>query len=167
MNHSSDNADQDRPGNRRDGISLIEVIACMAIVGIMMVPISSVMRSSRQAVTHAESRSPETDLRDGSRWLRRLIQDNTLVETHSDVVVLKLNTGDYVKIYATNDELVMDNGKEAVVLMTDVLGAEFGEIKQATAPGNVIGVKMAIYVLDPTTGNKKNLTSVVSIPTQF
>jgi prepilin-type N-terminal cleavage/methylation domain-containing protein len=156
-----------KSGHRRDGISLIEVIASMAIVGIMMVPISSVMRSSRQAISHVESRSAETDLRDGARWLRRLIQDNTLVETRSNVVVLKLATGDDVRIYVTRNELVMDNGIDAVVLMTDVLGAEFVEIKQSTASGKVTGVMIVIDILDPITGSKKSLTSVVSIPTQY
>jgi hypothetical protein len=151
----------------RVGISLIEVIACMAIVGIMMVPISSLMRSSRQAISHAESRSPEADLRDGSRWLRRLIQDNTLVQALPDVLLLKLTTGELVRVYVSKDELVMDNGKEVVLLMSDIVSVEFGEIKQSATPGNVIGLKMVINMLDTTTGNKESLTSVVSIPPQY
>ena len=152
---------------RRNGISLIEVIACMTILGIMMIPISSVMRASRQAVVSAENRSADVALRDGSRWVRRLIQDNTLLQTQPDVLVLQLTTGDYVKVYLSKDELVMNDGKEAVVLMSDVLDAQFGEIKQESAPGKVIGLEMAVTVLDTTTGAKKSLTSVVSIPTQF
>ena len=152
---------------RHHGISLIEVIACMAIVGIMMVPITSVMRSSRQAITFAEGSTPETDLRDGSRWLGHLIQDNTLIATQSDGVVLQMTTGDLVKIYVDNDELVMNNGNEAVVLMSDVVSAEFAEIKQSTHPGELIGVRMKIDTLDPTSGEKNSLTSVASIPTQY
>ena len=167
MNPSNRKIDRVQFGLRRNGISLIEVIACMAIVGITLVPISSVMRSSRQAISLAENGDVQTDLRDGSRWLRQLIQDNTVTYAQSEVLVLQLTTGDYVKIYMQDDELVMDNGKEAVTLMTDVLDVAFGEIKQSTYPEKLVGVKMAVYMLDPASGEKQSLTSVVSIPTQY
>ena len=125
------------------------------------------MRSSRQAITHAQQRSPDTDLRDASRWLGRLIQDSAILSTQPHSIALQLSTGEVVKIGVRSHELIMDKGHEVVVLMPHVTGIEFGEIKQTASPHQRIGVKWAMNALDPNTHQKHSRTSVVSLPPQF
>ena len=151
----------------RRAISLIEVIASLTIVGLMLVPLSAVMRSSRQAITRAEDRSTEQQLRDGSNWLHRLIQDNQLIDVYSDALVLHLKSGDDVKIYVQSDALVMNDGSKAVEVMADVRQVAFGKINHPSDPSRAVGVKMAIEMTDPTSGIDDSLTTVVSLPPQL
>ena len=151
----------------RAGISLIEVIACTAILAVMMVPLASVMRSSRMAVERTQDLSAVDQLQDTSRWIRQAVHDGTIVDAQNDVIKLILADGQTVKIYRHDRDLVLDNGREQVVLLQDVTSVAFGIIHQAADRTKVIGLKMQIQKHDAASGRTEESTSVVSIDPQL
>ena len=152
---------------RRRGISLIEVIACTAIIAVMMVPLAGVMRSSRQAIQRAESISTETELRDSSSWLKRLVQDNQVLDVSSDALALRLSTGVDVKVFRDREGLVMSDGRDQTILQENVTRVQFGAVKQSVAPNPTIGIKMEIEAVDPDSKQSYQRSSIISLPPQF
>lgn len=151
---------------RRNAISLIEVIACMAIASIMMMPIAGVMRASNQAIVRAESQTPQAELRDASAWLRHFVQDNQVIEVRPSVLVLRRSSGENVQISVDRrrNTLVTHDGDHTVDLMAGVEAIQFERITQAASPNQLIGLKMSVEVTDGTDGRTVTHTSVVSIP---
>ncbi|TWT52823.1 hypothetical protein Pla22_04510 [Rubripirellula amarantea] len=151
----------------RKGISLIEVIACTAILAIMMVPLASLMRSSRMSLARSQSISVVDQLQDTSRWIRQAVSDGTLVDAQSDAIKLVMASGQTVKVYRQNRDLVLDDGREQVILLEEIEDVAFGDIRQSSSPGKLIGLKMQIRKRDAASGKTEETTTIVSIEPQL
>ncbi|MDA8746352.1 hypothetical protein N9N28_17150 [Rubripirellula amarantea] len=151
----------------RKGISLIEVIACTAILAIMMVPLASLMRSSRMSLARSQSISVVDQLQDTSRWIRQAVSDGTLVDAQSDAIKLVMASGQTVKVYRQNRDLILDDGREQVILLEGIEDVAFGDIRQSSSPGKLIGLKMQIRKRDAASGKTEETTTIVSIEPQL
>jgi hypothetical protein len=151
---------------RRNAISLIEVIACMGIASIMMMPIAGVMRASNQAIVRAESQTPQAELRDASAWLRHFVQDNQIIEVRPNALVLRRTSGEVVQISVDRrrNTLITNEGNHTVDLMAGVQTVEFERITQAASPSKLIGLKISVEVTGAADGQTATHTSLVSVP---
>lgn len=152
---------------KRLGVSLLEVIACTALVAIMMVPIAGVIRASGQAVAQSDlDVSTEAKMRRGLRWLSDSIRDGKLLGVGTNEIKLTLKSGLDVKIMIDKDNLVMTDGRDSVVVTEGVREIHFSEIKQSVVPNKTIGIAMKMSAIDPITRNVVSIGSMTSIPTQ-
>lgn len=60
---------------RRRGISLLEVIACIVLLSVIIIPISGLMRSSARTLESAQGLNDETRSIDALRHMRTTIQN--------------------------------------------------------------------------------------------
>ena len=99
MNKSPNTNSRFNRSSKRLGVSLIEVIACTALVAIMIVPIAGVIRASGQAIAQSDlDTSTEAKMRRGLCWLSDSIRDGQLLGVGSNEMKLTLNSGLDVKI---------------------------------------------------------------------
>lgn len=151
----------------RNGISLIEVIACTVIVTVMVIPIAGVIRVSGQSIARSNNGSPEANLRTGVRWLIETIHAGDVLEVGSDYLVLLTTGGEKVVFEVRSDQLVMDDGGNQVVLMDPVDKIEFSSIHQTDPPNLPIGITMTLRVKDPATGKLNSIDATISLPPQI
>ncbi len=152
---------------KRLGVSLIEVIACTALVAIMMVPIAGVIRASGQAIAQSDlDASTEAKMRRGLRWLSDSIRDGQLLGVGTNEMSLTLKSGLDVKFMIDQDNLVMTDGRDSVIVTEGVRQIQFAEINQSVLPNPTIGIGIKLSAVDPNTRNVVTISSMTSIPTQ-
>ena len=152
---------------KRLGVSLIEVIACTALVAIMIVPIAGIIRASGQAVAQSDlDSSTEAKMRRGLAWLSDSIRDGQLLGVGTNEMKLTLKSGLDVKFTIDDDNLVMTDGRDSVVVSEGVREIQFAEIKQSVSPNPTIGIEIKLSAIDPVTRNVVSISSMTSIPTQ-
>ncbi|MFK8112666.1 MAG: hypothetical protein AB8B91_10700 [Rubripirellula sp.] len=151
----------------RNGIGLLEVIICTGLLAVMMVPIAGVIRSSGQAIAHAEgSGTTESKMRESLRWVADAVRDGSLTSVQSRRLKLQLNTGDVVAIEVQRGSLVIDDGRQQTELLSGVRDIRFNLISQTTGARKPIGLTMAVRGTDPTTRNVVTINSTVALPPQ-
>ena len=145
--------------NPRAAVSLIEVIACMAIVGVMIVPIAGVIRASGQSI-HAASgnHSVQASLRTGLRWVAQTIRDGQVLAVQNRRLTLKLADGRTARIEVRGNELLMLSGRDQVVLAEGVRDVEFRSLVTGSRPPARVGVSITLRARD----NSGSLTSVAA-----
>lgn len=152
---------------RRRGIGLIEVIACTALVAILIAPIALVIRASSQSIAQsAGSTSIEAELRRSLRWITKVIRESDVTDVTNKVLELDLPNGNQGSVTEQNDSLILDDGDNEIVVMTDIKDVRFSEIRTNGNPKTRIGVEIRLRATDPATGEVIAVTTVVSIPTQ-
>lgn len=154
--------------SRRQGISLLEVIACTALVAVMIIPISGVIRSSGRAISQSNgSTSKEASLRIGLRWLQAAVRDGSVVNVRPrQLGILQMN-GDAATIRISRGNLVVETGQSQFVLAEDVRDVRFSELTQLAPPNNRTGISISLQAQDPTTGQRVAVASTVAIPPQL
>jgi len=167
MNHHNLAKQFSGPRINRRGVSLLEVIACTALVAILVVPVAGVIRASGQAIAQSDQdASTEAGLRRGLRWLSDAIRDGTVLSVGRNELRLTLNDGRDVRFAVTNGVLLMIDGRDQVVVADDVREIQFSEVNQATLPNSLIGIGISLRATDPGSRQPVIVNSMVSIPTQ-
>jgi hypothetical protein len=153
---------------KRQGVSLLEVIACTALVAVMIVPIAGVIRASGQAIQQSDGAvSTEARLRRGLHWLADAVRDGTIVSVQNRRLTVQPATGGPVSIEVQAGTLVMTDGSDLTVILQDVRDIRFTRINQTTPPNDLAGVTMALRARDPATRQFVTVNGTVGIPTQF
>ncbi len=149
---------------RRRGLSLIEVIACTAIVAVMIVPIASVIRSSSRTIQRVETDATAPQhLRSTSTWLRDTLRTSQIYAVATNSVKLQLPSGDDAAIYRKGKVLVLENGSGVTVLCSDVIDVAFRELLTATKPARRIGIIVSLTAIDSARGVKTSLQTTVAL----
>ncbi len=144
---------------RRHGISLIEVIACIVLVSMMIVPLAGVIRASGQSIAQAEaSGSTQAQLRVALTWIQNTFRHSQYLGTDGQAVKL-LTSGRVVKIGVDSGQFVIDDGKSQTVIAGDVLDSRFEELTQTTAPFQRVGLRMTLRSRDRDTGAIVSVTA--------
>ncbi|TWU54654.1 hypothetical protein Poly51_33730 [Rubripirellula tenax] len=146
----------------RRGVSLIEVIACTAIVAVMVVPVASVIRASARAIGRASNVDAEVQTRSALRWVKETIQTGTVIDVGSRNLTLILASGDKAEIVFDSDRLILSDGRTKTVILENVGSFECESIVQSEKPGLPIGVAIRIGVKDPESGEYYKIESYVS-----
>lgn len=153
---------------KRQGVSLLEVIACTALVAVMIVPIAGVIRASGQAIQQSDGAvSTEARLRRGLHWLADSVRDATVVTVQTRRLTIQPSTGGPVSIEVQAGSLVMTDGADVTMIVQDVRDIRFTRINQAMPPNNLAGVAMSLRARDPVTRQFVTVNGTVGIPTQF
>lgn len=143
----------------RAGVSLIEVIACTAIVGVMIVPIAGVIRASGQSIQAAGgNHNVQATLRTGLRWVAQTIRDGQLLAVQNRRLMLKLADGRTARIEVRGNELLMISGRDQIVLAEGVQGAEFRSLVTSSRPPARVGVSITLRARD----SAGSLTSIAA-----
>lgn len=151
----------------RSGVSILEVIACTALVAVMMIPISGVIRASGQAISQSDlDSSTEARMRGGLRWFADAIRDGSVLGLGNTEMKLTLASGKDVKFTIIDGDLVMTDGTDVVVVAEDVQAIQFAPIHQSTPPNALIGINMTLTAADPVSGKVVAIQSMVAIPGQ-
>ncbi len=152
---------------RRRGIGLIEVIACTALVAVLITPIALVIRASGQSIAQsAGSRSVEADLRRGLRWITDVIRESDVIDIRNRELELDLPNGNGGLVSEINNSLVLDDGNDEIAVMSDIKDVRFTEIRTKGQVKTRIGIEIRLRATDPVTGAVVSVTSVLSIPPQ-
>lgn len=133
----------------RRGISLIEVIACTALVAIMIVPIAGVIRASTQSIASAEGdTSTHGKLRVGLRWLQDTIRESDVLAVGGRQLGLRLSDGRIVTIRVQAGNLVLIDGVNQTILVEAVRDIRFTSLRRITPPRNRVGISMTLRARD-------------------
>ena len=155
-----------RSANRR-GVSILEVIACTALVAVMMVPIAGVIRASGQAISQSDlDPSTEARMRSGLRWFSDAIRDGSVTGIGKTEMKLTLKSGTDVKFTIIDGDLVMTDGTDIVGVVEKVKAIQFDQIVQSTPPNSLAGISMSLSADDPVSGKVVVISALVSIPVQ-
>ncbi len=134
---------------RRTGVSLIEVIACTAIVAVMIVPIASVMRASAQSIALSNGGgSVESDLRSGLRWAVQVIRDGEVTGVGGRRLTLQMPDSSTATVEVRNRNLVLVNGTNQTIITEDVRDVRFQSINRVTLPVSRSGVLITLRARD-------------------
>ncbi|GAA4467560.1 hypothetical protein [Novipirellula rosea] len=155
--------------SRRRGISLIEVIACTALVAILFIPIAGVIRASARTIESAQSGgSAATNLQNTLTWLSGMIDDGTVVTANASSLTLQRRDGTIVKITRANNQLVMIDGKSTdAVLAEEILDFSVRSIVQPKPSSRWVGIEIDLIGLDTTKNRKVAVTATVVFPPQI
>jgi hypothetical protein len=157
-----------KKGSRRRGIGLLEVIACTALVAMMIIPIAGVIRASGQAIAQANgSTSTEASLRSGLRWLQDAVRDGSIVSVQARRLEIIQASGDAATVQVSRGNLVMEDAQGESVLAKAVGDVHFRELTQIAPPQTRTGIQITLRARDSDTGQWVTLNSTVAIPPQL
>ncbi len=148
----------------RRGISLIEVIACTAIVAVMIVPVAGVIRASGRAIERSSEMNAEAKLRTGVRWIRDAIRDGSILDIGSQYITLLLSTGQKVELVLDSNQLILSDGRSRTVILENIERFETSPHLQSESPYAPIGLSMRILGVDPKTKQTFDIQSMISMP---
>ena len=155
--------------SRRRGISLIEVIACTALVAILFIPIAGVIRASARSIASAQSTgSRPEELQHTLTWLSQTIDDGAVVSMNASSLTLQRRDAAIVKVFHSNNQLVMSDGKSTdVVLAENILDFTIRTIVQPKPSSKTVGLELELVGRDATDNRKVVETSTVVFPPQI
>lgn len=133
---------------KRPGVSLLEVIACTALVAMLMMPLTGVLRASAKMIREIETEgSAAQEIFSSALALQQYIRDcDSIVKYAEDVVVL-LRAGEYVEICIREDQLIARESKSERILAEGIRSLRFekafandaGDIHALTAVLEAVG----------------------------
>lgn len=151
-----------RPKRNRSGISLIEVIACTAILAVMMVPIAGVIRASAQSFAAASgTASVDARLRHALRWVSQSVRQSEVLTLGNRRLTLQMPDASVVSIEVRGGDLVMVQGVDEIVIAEDIRDVRFQAIQRSTPPVIRTGLSVTLRARDAD-GNWMTETAVVS-----
>lgn len=156
-----------RVGPRRRGISLIEVIACTAIVAVMIVPIASVLRSSATVIDRSSRPDSASTQRSAIRWIRDSITHGQVLDVGATYVTFLDATGRKVQYFSRNGDLLLTDGTNDTLVLQGVKLFEVKQHFQVDPPTDPIGMTIHIAGYDPQTSQEFDQQFSVSTPTAF
>ena len=151
-----------RSCRKRRGISLLEVIACTALIAILLVPIAGVIRASGRSMQQAQNGSKAAELRSTLRWLRQTIDEGRIVNIARNSLQLQLSDGRTARVSVQSNDLVLDDGTDQVLLAGNVRDVRFQSIRAPLPPRNRVGLEIRLRGIDSSTGQLVSLDCTVA-----
>ncbi len=147
---------------RRRAISLIEVIACTAIVAVMIVPIASVIRASGHAISRSTQMDQEAKLRSSVRWIKDTIHTGNVIDVGSRHLTLVTASGLKSELRLDSGRLVFSDGDTKTVVLENVSRFACDPIMRHANPARMIGVEIRIEGKNPQTGAAYDFECVIA-----
>ncbi len=124
----------------RTAFSLLEVIVCMALVGIMLVPLASMMKASAHAWQDAESEGgPEAQLRSAARWVHDTLgRADSVVDIDQDWIEFQ-RSGVLWRMAIANGQLRMRAGAQNILIADNVTAIAF-QARRHPSSGDILAV---------------------------
>jgi hypothetical protein len=147
----------------RRGIGLLEVIACTALVAVMMIPIAGVIRASGQSIRQAQGGgTTHASMRTTLRWLRETIQSGQVLAISASAIRLQTEDGRLVRIAVRSGDLVADDGATPIPLASDVRDIRFAPLRSSVPPHDRIGIQVRLRARDSSTGQTVSVACVLA-----
>lgn len=156
-----------RMQHHRRGISLIEVIACTAIVAVMIVPIASVLRSSAGVIDRNSRPDSDASVRTAVRWMRDTVNRGQITAIGRSNINFVDAIGRPMQLVNRGGELVMTDGTTWTSILRGVRSFQTQQLVQSSPPGEMIGVSAIVAGVDPDSGQTFNQAFSIATPTQF
>ncbi len=147
----------------RRAMSLIEVIACTAIVAVLIVPIAAVVKTSGRSITRLESASttPEKNRSLGT-WLRDTLRPCSIDAIAKDSLTFRFPDNSSASIYRSGRNLVMKTATNTSVLYDGIESVLFEPLLTSDAAARRVGLTMVITGRDPSTGATSALLTTIA-----
>ena len=153
---------------RRRGISLIEVIACTALVAIMIVPIAGVVRASAQSIAQANgSASTEARLRSSLRWVAQTIRESDIVTVGSTRLIVQLPDTSVGTFEVRSGDLVLTSGGNQTVLIESVRDIRFASLNHGSPPLTRAGLAISLRAQDASGNGWVTVNAIIAEPPQI
>ncbi len=147
----------------RNGLSLIEVIACTTIVAVLLVPIAAVVKDSGRTIRRLETDVTVTQsLRSASSWLRDMIRPSLVVAIANNDLKVQLPSGKTAGFFRKGRDLVMDDGVNVSVICKDIQDVRFQPLLTTDIPAKRVGLTMTITARDPVTGATSSMLTTIA-----
>ncbi len=155
------------PSRHRNGISLIEVIACIVIVAAMMAPLAGVMQASNRSMRIADQQTVQEELVQVGRWLKNAIQDGSILQVRGNALRILTDTGITGEILVRNRSLIFDDGRNPTILLEGVTRIDFRQINQRSGSRSMIGLEVQMQKSDSNSGQNVVSRTVIAFPTNL
>jgi hypothetical protein len=122
---------------RRCGVSLLEVIACVILLSVIVVPLSGMMRSSVRSVESARGLTNQDRSIDAYRFLRRSVsraQSFRVTSSRNDQLQTVSNSGVTSLWFVRDRALVQSTNRVETILIEDVASVQFNVIPREADP---------------------------------
>lgn len=147
----------------RNGLSLIEVIACTTIVAVLLVPIAAVVKDSGRMIRRLETDATVAQsLRSASGWLRDMIRPSLVVAIANNDLKIQLPSGKTAGFFRQGRDLVMDDGVNVSVICKDIQDVRFQPLLTTDVPAKRVGLTMTITARDPVTGVTSSMLTTIA-----
>lgn len=143
----------------RRGVSLLEVIAAIALMSVVIVPVTSMMKSSAVLLDRTERSRQTSQRRETLRWLRSqlaadAILPGSVVASRTTLQYRSLREGD-VSITRTGRQLIYRSSAGTEVLLDDVRNFN------ASLQNGLL--RLTLLWNDPTASRPQVLTAMIHI----
>ena len=153
--------------SKRAGVSMLEVIACMGLVALMLIPLAGVIRASGQSIAQANGEGTlATQMRRGLRFLNQSIRDGEIIRFRQNRISLRMPSGNTAVVRVQRGRLEMREAGESIVLVEGVRRVRFIQRQQRSGERLRTGIEIQLNARDPETRRNIRVTSAVAIPTQ-
>lgn len=156
-----------RMRNTRRGISLIEVIACTAIVAVMILPIASVLRSSAGVIDRNSRPDSAAGVRTAVRWMRDTVTRGQITAVGRANINFVHPNGQPMQFVVRGGELVMADGTTSKLILRGVRSFQTQPLVQSGPSAAMIGLTAVVAGIDPDSGRAFNQTFSIATPIQF
>ena len=147
----------------RNGLSLIEVIACTTIVAVLLVPIAAVVKDSGRTIRRLETDATVAQsLRSASSWLRDMIRPSFVLAIANNDLKLQLPTGKTAGVFRKGRDLVIDDGVNVSVIFEDIQDVRFQPLLTTDIPAKRVGLTMTITARDAVTGVTSSMLTTIA-----
>ena len=146
----------------RHGISLLEVIACTALLAVILLPIAGIIRASGHSLRQAQQGSTSANLRSTLNWLRQTIDEGQIVSVASNSLQMRLSDGRMARVFVDRNELVLDDGTDRIQLAEDVRDIRFQNVHATLPPRNRVGLRIQMRGTDPASGQLVSVEATVA-----
>lgn len=149
--------------NVRNGLSLIEVIACTTIVAVLLVPIAAVVKDSGRTIRRLETDATTTQsLRSSSNWLRDTLRPCSILAIANSDLEVQLPSGTTAGILRKGRDLVLDDGVNVSVICKDIEDVRFQPLLTTDIPARRVGLTMTITARDAVTGATSSMLTTIA-----
>lgn len=103
------------------GVSLLQVIVCTALVTILIVPIAGVILASGQPIGQANGSSfAEADFRRVSRWIGQTIRSGDVISVNRSRTQLRRPAGETTTLRLQRQNLVLEDRAGQSIIANDI-----------------------------------------------
>ena len=151
-----------RRARSRLGVSLIEVIACTALVAILIAPLAGVIRASGRSIASAQGGgNGHVALRQSLSWLANSIRAATVIDTDGKAIKMQLADGKAVRVYVDRGTLLMTDGRDRTIIAENVDKIAVKVIEDPIDRSVTRGIVVEVEMTDPST--RKSIVESVTI----
>lgn len=132
---------------RRDGVSLFEVVASIALLSIVILPVASMTRSSARLLERSETMTDQQLVRATLRWIRQDVGGSPARSGGALTYLRKSSAGAApvpATVFPRGDQLIFRSGGSSEILLDRLSGWTIDNRGPNNDPGDVVVIGLEI-----------------------